>query len=160
MVNPPPPLPPSSFHLLSKIGRKKTTSKLSDNVQKTDALFWWFLLGIYLFLLTDKTEWALVYSPETCCLHLQIAVHPVQHSWICRLGVYLHKEISLAPSTSQTKGAVQQGKVCWHGVLDCGLGLVARTVKKNAAYGQQSTLSHLYEIQSKQSIGSKRSKTV
>ena len=30
-----------------------------------------------------------------------------------------HKEISLAPSTSQTKHAVQQGKVCWHGVLDC-----------------------------------------
>ena len=44
-----------------------------------------------------------------------------------------HKEISLAPSTSQTKRAVQQGKVCWHAVLDSGLGpsLVARTVKKN-----------------------------
>ena len=45
-----------------------------------------------------------------------------------------HKEISQAPSTSQTKCAVQQGKVCLHGVLDCGLGpsLVARTVvKKN-----------------------------
>ena len=43
-----------------------------------------------------------------------------------------HKEISLAPSTSQTKCAVQQGKVCWHGVLDCGLGpsLVKRTGKK------------------------------
>ena len=46
-------------------------------------------------------------------------------------GVH-HKEISQAPSTSQTEHAVQQGKVCWHGVLDCGLGpsLVARTVKK------------------------------
>ena len=44
-----------------------------------------------------------------------------------------HKEISLAPSTSQTKHAVQQGKVCLHAALDSGLGpsLVARTVKKN-----------------------------
>ena len=42
------------------------------------------------------------------------------------------KEISLDPSSSQTKCAVQQGRVCWHGVLDCGLGpsLVARTVLK------------------------------
>ena len=44
-----------------------------------------------------------------------------------------HKEISLAPSTSQIKHAVQHGKVCFLGVLDCGLGpsLVARTIKKN-----------------------------
>ena len=26
------------------------------------------------FLLPNKTEWALVYSPETLCLHLQLAV--------------------------------------------------------------------------------------
>ena len=39
---------------------------------------------------------------------------------------------SLAPSASQTKHTAQQGKVCWHCVLDCGLGprLVARSVKK------------------------------
>ena len=27
-------------------------------------------LDIYFFLLLNKTEWVLVYSPETCCLHL------------------------------------------------------------------------------------------
>ena len=44
---------------------------------------------IYLFLLPNKTEWALVYSPETLCLHLHVAVHTVQLNWICRLGRYL-----------------------------------------------------------------------
>ena len=45
--------------------------------------------------------------------------------------------ISLAPSASQTKQTVQQGKLCWHCVLDCGLGprLVSRTVKKNRQPG-------------------------
>ena len=38
-------------------------------------------LKIYLFLLPNKTEWALVYSPETVCLHLRLAVHTVQ--WNC-----------------------------------------------------------------------------
>ena len=45
-------------------------------------------LGIYLFSATNKTKWALVYSPETWCLHLQIALQAVQRNWICRLGRY------------------------------------------------------------------------
>ena len=28
------------------------------------------------------------YSPETVCLHLQLAVQTVQWNWICRLGRY------------------------------------------------------------------------
>ena len=36
-------------------------------------------MRIYLFLLQSKTEWALVYSPETCCLHHQITVHTVPY---------------------------------------------------------------------------------
>ena len=41
-----------------------------------------------------------------------------------------HKEISLAHIASQTKQTVQQRKLCWHGVLECGLGprLITRTV--------------------------------
>ena len=35
-------------------------------------------LKIYLFLLPNKTEWALVYSPETLSLHLHVAVHTVR----------------------------------------------------------------------------------
>ena len=46
-------------------------------------------LKIYLFLLPNKTEWALVHSPETLCLHLPVAVHTVQWNWICRVGKYL-----------------------------------------------------------------------
>ena len=48
-----------------------------------------------------------------------------------------HNEISLAHSTSQTKQTLQQEKVCWHGVLDCGLGprLVTRTIRKHYQLG-------------------------
>ena len=46
-------------------------------------------LKIYPSLLPNKTEWALVYSPETVCFNLQLAVHTVQRNWICRLGRYL-----------------------------------------------------------------------
>ena len=45
-------------------------------------------LKIYFFLLPNKTEWALVYSPETVCLHLHLAVQTVKWNWICRLGRY------------------------------------------------------------------------
>ena len=55
--------------------------------------------------------------------------------------------ISLAPSASQTKHTVQPGKLCWHWVLDCGLGprLVTRTVKKKEitwSYGFEARLSN------------------
>ena len=65
-----------------------------------------------------------------------------------------HTEISLAPSTSQTKHAVQQGKVCWHGVLDCGLGprLVTGTVKKSKLLGA-TVLKHRAEQQQTKSFG-------
>ena len=33
-----------------------------------------------------------------------------------------HKEASLDPSTSQTKHCIQQGKDCWYGELNSGLG--------------------------------------
>ena len=49
-------------------------------------------LMIYLFLLQNKTKWALVYSPETVCVNLQLAVHTVQWNWICKLGRYLMGE--------------------------------------------------------------------
>ena len=54
-----------------------------------------------------------------------------------RLGTVWPWGISLAPSASQTKHTVQQGKLCWHCVLDCGLGpsLVARTITKNRQPG-------------------------
>ena len=32
-------------------------------------------LKIYLFPLSNKSEWAVFYSPETPCLHLQLSVH-------------------------------------------------------------------------------------
>ena len=41
-------------------------------------------LDIHLFLLPNKTEWTLVYSPETPSYHLQLVLN-----WICRLGRYL-----------------------------------------------------------------------
>ena len=57
-----------------------------------DSLLWqkssWFE-DLPFFLLPNKTEWDLVYSPETVCLHLRLAVHTVQWNWICRLGRYL-----------------------------------------------------------------------
>ena len=46
-------------------------------------------LNIYVLLPPNKTEWALVYSPETAGLHLKLAVHNVQWNCICRLGRYL-----------------------------------------------------------------------
>ena len=50
-------------------------------------------LNIYLFfLLPKRTEWALVYSPETRCLHLHVAVYTVQWNWICRRGRYFMAE--------------------------------------------------------------------
>ena len=45
-------------------------------------------LKIYFFLLPNKTEWVLVYSPETFCLYLHVAVHTVQWNWSCRIGRY------------------------------------------------------------------------
>ena len=58
---------------------------------------------------------------------------------------------SLAPSASQTKHTVQQGRVCWHCVLDCGLGprLVARTVKRNRQPGL-TVLKQRAELQQQQ----------
>ena len=44
---------------------------------------------IYLFLLPNKTEWALVYSPETVSIHLQLAVHTVHWNCSCRQIRYL-----------------------------------------------------------------------
>ena len=41
-----------------------------------------------IFLLPNKTEWVLIYSPETLSLHLHIAVHTVQLNWSCRLEIY------------------------------------------------------------------------
>ena len=39
-------------------------------------------LGINFFLLPNKTYWALVYCPETLCLHSEA----VKRNWICGLG--------------------------------------------------------------------------
>ena len=41
------------------------------------------------FLPPNKTELALVYSPDTPCLHLKLTVHTVQWNWNCRLRTYL-----------------------------------------------------------------------
>ena len=38
---------------------------------------------------SNKTEWALVYCPETFVYILQLVVQTVQINWICRLGRYL-----------------------------------------------------------------------
>ena len=43
-------------------------------------------LKIYL---SSATKQDTVHSPETVCLHQQLAVHTVQWNWICALGRYL-----------------------------------------------------------------------
>ena len=48
---------------------------------------------------------------------------------------------SLAPSVSETKHTVQQGKVCWHYVLDCGLG--PSLLPKNPRFDKTQTVTKL-----------------